>query len=112
MAAKKFTKAGLRAGQAKIKLDTAKGVLDKKNKEIAALKKYIAKANFESAGVDPRTDKPSVDAIVAKGAAKRGKAKLREAKIVKGKVSQAVTDRSRSATRTAGIAKRVAKKGK
>ena len=31
---------------------------------------------------------------------------------VSGKVSQVITDRSRSATRAAGIAKRVAKKGK
>lgn len=38
--------------------------------------------------------------------------KMPKQKEVKGKISQAVTDRSRSASRAAGIAKRVAKKGK
>jgi hypothetical protein len=115
MAAKKMTKAPkakTEAKKAQKSVSVAKEALGKKNKEIAALKKYIARANLDAAGVDVATNKPSIDAYMARGEYKAGLAKLRQARVAKSKISQAVSDRSRSASRAAGIARRVAKKGK
>ena len=103
------TRAGTAAYNTKNKVRIAKEALEKKKSEIKDTKAKIS-ADYENYKDTVKVNRP-----VANVYAKRIKSNLKELsnqKTQKGKISQAVSDRSRSASRAAGIAKRVAKKKK
>jgi hypothetical protein len=104
---KSSTKAGTAAYNTKNKVRIAKEALAKKNKEIEQANKYI-KDNLKYY----RTAKTASAQKEFGARVEYGVNVKKERTAAKGKISQAVSDRSRSATRAAGIAKRVAKKGK
>jgi len=104
---KSSTKAGSAAYNTKNKVRIAKEALAKKNKDIENTNKYI-QANIK--GYNFSSTNPQREYFGAN--IKYGKEAKKKNVTIKGKISQAVSDRSRSASRAAGIAKRVAKKGK
>ena len=104
---KSSTKAETAAYNTKNKVRIAKEALAKKNKDIKNVDKYIQQniKNYNAA-ITAGLKKEYGDRI------EYGVKVKKENVATKGKISQAVSDRSRSASRAAGIAKRVAKKGK
>ncbi len=104
---KSRTKAETAAYNTKNKVRIAKEALAKKNKDIKNVDKYIQQ-NLKNYNAAPTNNlrKQYGDKIEYGVKAKK------ENVAIKGRISQAVSDRSRSASRAAGIAKRVTKKGK
>jgi hypothetical protein len=105
---KSNTKAGTAAYNTANKLKIAKKELATKKKEIKATDKEIARnvKNYNQAKSN------SLRESYGNNVQYYTFDKLPKQKAERGKISQNVSDRSRSATRAAGIAKRVAKKGK
>jgi hypothetical protein len=105
---KSNTKAGTAAYNTANKVKIAKKELEAKKKEIKATGKEITRntKNYNKAKSNSLRESygSNVEYYMFD--------KLPKQKAERGKISQNVSDRSRSASRAAGIAKRVAKKGK
>jgi hypothetical protein len=104
---KSSTKAGSAAYNTANKVRVAKEELAKTKKDIKESKKT------EYAYANPIIlSKPKKTAKMAKEMLAKQKDKTKALGVKKGQISQNISDRSRSASRAAGIAKRVTKKGK
>jgi hypothetical protein len=108
---KSSTKAGTAAYNTKNKVKIAKEALANKNKEIKQTKKTIAR-NIKNQRAAENKGYKHLSNVYGRNVEYYTLEKMPEQKAIKGKISQALTDRTRSASRAAGIAKRVAKKGK
>jgi len=108
---KSSTKAGTAAYNTKNKVKIAKEALANKNKEIKQTKKTIAK-NVKNQRAAQNMGNKNLEKVYGENISYYALEKMPKEKAIKGKISQALTDRTRSASRAAGIAKRVAKKGK
>jgi len=105
------TRAGTAAYNTKNKVRIAKEALEKKKSEIKDTKRKIAQNVKNQRAAQDRGSKPS-EVFYGKNIKYYALDKLPKQKAERGILSQNVSDRSRSASRAAGIVKRVAKKGK
>jgi hypothetical protein len=105
---KSSTKAGTAAYNAGNKLKIAKEALSKKKTEIKATDKAIAKGIKSYAKAKSSSARNAAGDMIEYNKF----SKLPKQKAERGVLSQNVSDRTRTASRAAGIAKRVAKKSK
>jgi hypothetical protein len=108
---KSNTKAGTAAYNTKNKVRVAKEALAKKNKEIKQTKKTIAR-NTKNQRAAQNMGNKNLEKTYGENVTYYALEAMPRKKAERGVLSQNVSDRSRSASRAAGIAKRVAKKGK
>ena len=108
---KSSTKAETAAYNTKNKVKIAKKALEKKKSEIKDTKTKIAQ-NIKNQRAAQNRGSKSLENYYGEDIRYYALDKLPKQKAEKGKISQSLSDRTRSASRAAGIAKRVAKKGK
>jgi hypothetical protein len=108
---KTSTKASSAAYNTANKLKIAKKELATKKKEIKQTEKTIAR-NVKNQRAAQNMGNKNLEKVYGENVSYYALEAMPRKKAERGVISQNVTDRSRSATRAAGIAKRVAKKGK
>ena len=108
---KSSTKAGTAAYNTKNKVRVAKEALAGKKKEIKQTEKTIAR-NLKNQRAAQNLGNKNLEKTYGENVTYYALEAMPRKKAERGVLSQNVSDRSRSASRTAGIAKRVAKKGK
>jgi hypothetical protein len=108
---KSNTKAGTAAYNTKNKVRIAKEALANKKKEIKTTNKDIAR-DIKNQRAAQNKGLRKQEEYYGENISYNTFTKLPRQKAERGVLSQNLTDRTRSATRAAGIAKRVAKKGK
>ena len=99
---KSSTKAETAAYNTKNKVRVAKGALAKKNKEIEQTRKNITR-NIKNQRAAENKGYKNLSNVYGKNVEYYTLEKMPEQKAIKGKISQALTDRTRSASRAAGM---------